>query len=124
MDPLSDVLSLLKPQSYVAGGFGVDGDMAIQFPKHQGIKCYAMLSGQCWLTVEGVPDAVLLTAGDCFLLPRGLPFRLTTDLSLVPVDFNTIRAARMSGSEVFNDEGGRRYIVGGHFVLTGSHSDI
>jgi AraC-like DNA-binding protein len=74
--------------------------------------------------VEGVPDAVLLTAGDCFLLPRGLPFCLTTDLSLRPVDFNTIRLARMSGSTVFNDEGGERYIVGGHFILTGSHADI
>jgi len=124
MDPLSDVLSLLKPQSYVTGGFGVDGDMAIQFPKHQGIKCYAMVSGECWLSVEGVPDAVLLTAGDCFLLPRGLPFRLTTDLSLPPVDFNTVREARASGGAVFNDEGAARYIVGGHFVLTGSHADI
>jgi AraC-like DNA-binding protein len=124
MDPLSDVLSLLKPQSYVTGGFGVDGDMAIQFPKHQGIKCYAMVSGECWLSVEGVPDAVLLTAGDCFLLPRGLPFRLTTDLSLPPVDFNTVREARASGGAVFNDEGAGRYIVGGHFVLTGSHADF
>jgi Cupin len=88
MDPLSDVLSLLKPRSYIAGGFGVDSDVAIQFPKHQGIKCYAMVSGQCWLSVESVPDEVLLTAGDCFLLPRGLPFCLSTDLSLPPVDFH------------------------------------
>ena len=77
--------------------FDVDGDMAIRFPKHQGIKCYAVLSGQCWLSVEGVPDAVLLTAGDCFLLPRGLPFILATDLSLTPVDFNAARLARMIG---------------------------
>ena len=73
MDPLSDVLSLLKPQSYRAGGYEVGDDMAIRWPKHRGIKCYAMVSGQCWLSVEGVPDAVLLTAGDCFLLPRGCP---------------------------------------------------
>ena len=92
MDPLSDVLSLLKPRSYISGGFEVTGELAIQFPKHQGIKCYAMLSGQCWLSVEGVPEAVLLTAGDCFLLPRGLPFCLATDLSLPPVDFHTLRA--------------------------------
>ena len=124
MDPLSDVLSLLKPQSYSAGGFGVDGDMAIQWPKHPGIKCYAVVSGQCWLSVEGVQDPVLLTDGDCFLLPRGLPFCLATDLSLTPIDFNTIREARKVGKAVFNDEDGGRYIVGGHFILTGSHADI
>jgi AraC-like DNA-binding protein len=124
MDPLSDVLSLLKPRSYVAGGFAVDGDMAIQWPKHPGIKCYAMLSGQCWLSVESVADPVLLTAGDCFLLPRGLPFCLSTDLSLTPVDFNTIRSTWRSGGAAFNNEVGGRYIVGGHFVLTGSHAEI
>ncbi len=124
MDPLSEVLSLLKPQSYISGGFGVDGDMAIQFPKHQGVKCYAMLSGQCWLSVEGVPDAVLLTAGDCFLLPRGVPFRLATDLSLTPIDFNILRAARMSGGAVFSNESAGRYIAGGHFLLAGSHANM
>ncbi len=124
MDPLSDVLSLLKPRSYVSGGFEVDGDMAIQFPRHQGIKCYAVLAGQCWLSVEGVPDAVLLTAGDCFLLPRGLPFCLATDLSLTPVDFQTLLATRRAGSTVSSHESGGRYIAGGHFLLSGSHADM
>jgi hypothetical protein len=67
MDPLSEVLALMKPQLHVAGGFAVPNDMAIHFPKHQGVKCYAMLAGQCWLVVEGVPEPVLLQAGDCFL---------------------------------------------------------
>jgi hypothetical protein len=87
MDPLSEVLALMKPQVYVSGGFAVMGEMAIAFPRHRGIKCYAMLAGECWLVVEGVPEPVLLHAGDCFLLPRGLPFQLTTDLSLEPVHY-------------------------------------
>jgi AraC-like DNA-binding protein len=124
MDPLSDVLSLLKPRSYVSGGFDLGGELAIQFPKHQGIKCYAMFSGQCWLSVEGVSDPVLITAGDCFLLPRGLPFSLATDLSLTPVDFNTLLAARKPGDAVSNHEGGGRYIAGGHFLLPGGHAEM
>jgi len=124
MDPLSDVLSLLKPRSYSAGGYEVGGDTAIQWPKHPGIKCYTVVSGQCWLIVEGVPDAVLLTAGDCFLLPRGLPFCLATDLSLTPVDFHTFLSARKNGDTVSPNQSGGHYIVGGHFVLTGSHADI
>jgi AraC-like DNA-binding protein len=124
MDPLSDVLSLLKPRSYISGGFEVAVDMAIQFPKHQGIKCYAVLAGQCWLSVEGVPDPVLLTAGDCFLLPRGLPFCLATDLSLTPVDFHTLLSARKAAGAASNSESAGRYIVGGHFLLSGSHADM
>ncbi|MGC2161546.1 MAG: AraC family transcriptional regulator [Silvibacterium sp.] len=124
MDPLSDVLSLLKLRSYVAGGFGVDGDLAVKFPKHEGIKCYAVVSGQCWLSVDGVSDAVRLTAGDCFLLPRGLPFSLATDLKLTPVDFRMALPALRNGSALSSSGDGGCFLVGGHFALTGSHADI
>ena len=32
MDPLSDVLSLLKPRSYMSGGFDVGGDLVDPVP--------------------------------------------------------------------------------------------
>jgi AraC-like DNA-binding protein len=124
MDPLSEVLALMKPQLYVAGGFAVLGDVAVQFPKHRGIKCYAMLAGQCWLVVEGVPEPVLLHAGDCFLLPRGLPFRLATDLSLEPVLFSDACARLGMKSEAPGATVGARYIAGGHFALTGGHAEM
>jgi AraC-like DNA-binding protein len=124
MDPLSEVLALLKPQSYSSGGFAVRGDMAIHFPKHQGIKCYAMLAGQCWLVVEGVPEPVLLKAGDCFLLPRGLPFRLATDLSLEPVHYTIASARLVMSGEAPGVTEGARYIAGGHFALTGGHAEM
>ena len=124
MDPLSDVLSLLKPRSYVSGGFDVGGDVSIQFPRHDGIKCYAVVSGQCWLSVEGVPDAVRLTTGDCFVLPNGRPFRLASDPALTPVDARTMFPAGPNGGIVSSDGGGDCYLVGGHFTLAGNHADI
>ncbi|HEY4381857.1 MAG TPA: AraC family transcriptional regulator [Acidobacteriaceae bacterium] len=124
MDPLSDVLSLLKLRSYGAGGFDVGGDVSIQFGKHDGIKCYAVVAGQCWLAVEGVAEAVRVTAGDCFLLPRGWPFRLATDLKLTPVGFRTLIGERSSGGIALINGGGGCLIVGGHFALSGSHAGI
>jgi AraC-like DNA-binding protein len=124
MDPLSDVLSLLKLRSYICGGFDVGGELSLQFPQHEGIKCYALVSGQCWLSVEGVPEAVHLKAGDCFLLPRGWPFRLASDLTLTPVDALTIfKVARNGGLTSYNG-GGDCFMVGGHFALTGNHAGI
>ena len=124
MDPLSEVLALLKPQSLSSGGFMVPGDMAIYFPKHQGIKCYAMLAGQCWLGVEGVPDPVLLDAGDCFLLPRGMPFWLTTDLLLEPVHYTLAWDRLSKTTDIANIPEGARYIAGGFFAFTGSHAEM
>lgn len=76
------------------------------------------------LSVEGVPDAVLLMAGDCFLLWRGLPFCLAIDLSLTPVDYRAFLPARKNGDMAPHKESGGRYVVGGYFALTGSHVDI
>jgi AraC-like DNA-binding protein len=124
MDPLSDVLSLLKPRSYSSGGLDVGGELSIQFPRHQGIKCYALVSGQCWLAVEGVPDPVRLNEGDCFLLPSGRPFRLATDLTLTPTDATTLFAAGRNGSIGTFNGGGNCFIAGGHFAFAGNPAAI
>ncbi len=124
MDPLSEVLALLKPQSLSSGGFMMPEDLAIYFPRHQGIKCYAMLAGQCWLAVEGVDAPVSLEAGDCFVLPRGLPFRLTTDLSLEPVHYTRAWDRLQKVIDTRDIPEGGRYLAGGFFGFTGSHADI
>jgi AraC-like DNA-binding protein len=125
MDPLSDVLFLLKVRSYMSGGFDVGGELSVRFGQHDGIKCYAVVSGQCWLSVDGVPDAVQLETGDCFLLPHGRPFRLATDPGLEPVDALTmLAAARRQGSIAIINGGGRCCIVGGHFAFTGNHAGM
>jgi AraC-like DNA-binding protein len=124
MDPLSDVLSLLKPRSYVCGGFDAGGEWSIQYPRHDGIKCYALVSGQCWLSVEGVPDAVRLNAGDCFLLPNGRPFCLASDLTLAPVDFKTVFRTPLNGGIASYNGGGDCFGVGGHFTFAGDHASI
>ena len=124
MDPLSDVLSLLKLRNYMCGGFDVAGDWSIQFPQHEGIKCYAMVSGECWLSVDGVVEAAHLKAGDCFVLPGGRPFRLASDLSLTPIDVSAIFRAPQNGSIRSHNGGGECFSVGGHFALAGKHAGI
>jgi AraC-like DNA-binding protein len=124
MDPLSDVLSLLKPRSYSSGGMDLGGDWSLLFPRYQGIKCYAVVAGQCGLAVEGVENAVFLDTGDCFVLPSGRPFRLASDLALDSVDAYTIFKTVKNGGALVLNGGGSCYIVGGHFTLTGNHAGI
>jgi AraC-like DNA-binding protein len=114
MDPLSDVLAVLKPLGYVAGGFNVGRDFSVQFGPHQGIKCYAVVSGEGWLSVDGVAEPVRLQAGDCFLLTRGWPFRLCSDLALPPIDFRVFKAMGAASGGIG--------IAGGHFGLSGERA--
>lgn len=124
VDPLSQVLALMKPQSLISGGFRMAEELAIWFPRHQGIKCYAMLAGECWLVVEGVPEPVLLRAGDCFLLPRGLPFRLATDLALEPVYYADAWGRMSHLHDLSELPAGARCMAGGFFGFTGSHVEM
>jgi len=123
-DPLSDVLSLLKPRSHVSGGLAAGGEWSIQFPRNEGIKCYAVVSGWCWLMVEGVLEPVRLNVGDGFLLPTGQPFCLASDPTLTPVDAATVYAAKRDGGVVTCNGGGEFLIVGSYFALSGSHAGI
>ena len=124
MDPLSDVLSLLKPNSYMSGGIDAGGKWSIGFEKYDVIRSYAVISGQCWLSVEGGPDAVHLEAGDCILLPKGLPFRLASDLNLKPVDIGVVLSSPLNGGVTKYQGGGGCFGISSFFTLTGTHADI
>lgn len=123
MDPLSEVLALLKPERYLARSFENSGDWCIRFPAHGGIKCYAVLRGGCWLAVDGVPDAVRLEAGDCFLLPGGRPFRLASDLALPAVEAEVHRAQKAERGGVMPG-GNPVAMVGSSFALSGPQARL
>lgn len=125
MDPLSNVLSLLKPRNYLSAGFEAGGDWSIQFPDQQkGIKCGAVVSGECWLTVEGISETVRLLPGDCFLLPSGRPFRLATDLDLPPVSAASVFLVPREGSIARLNSGLDFSLVSCRFGLFGNQANL
>ena len=75
MDPLLDVLSLLKPRSYSSGGFDVGEELSIQFPRHEGIKCYAVAGIRLPFPIaKGKPAPINsnLLQVDSFLISRSI----------------------------------------------------
>lgn len=125
MDPLSQLLSLLKPQSYISSGFHAGGEWSVQLgDQSQLIKCYAVVSGSCWLQIDGVPEPLALKEGDCFVLPSGQPFRLASHLGLSPVAASEIFPAARRGGEVFINGGGDLFMVGCRFGVSGGNAGM
>lgn len=124
MDPLSDVLSLLRPRSFMSGGVDHGGAWAIKFGRYEGIKFQAVISGGCWLVVEGVDEPVRIEAGDCYLLPHGRPFHLASDLSLEPVDAYAVLGLPLNGQVRRINGGGDCLSLGGRFVFEGRHAEL
>ena len=122
-DPLSDVLSLLRPRSAISAALDAGGEWSIQFPQDSVIRFQAVISGDCWLSVDGVADAVLLNPGDCFLLASGRPFRLASNLSLPAVDAYPLFYAKEDGIALCGT-GGDLFAVGALFTLASQQAGI
>ncbi len=124
MDPLSDVLALLKPQSYLTAGLNAGGAWSVRFENRAGtIKCYAVTDGACWLKVDGLDDKVRLAAGDCFMLPSGRSFTLASDLALPPAAAYDVLGRARHGSVVVHNGGGDAMFVGTRFEVNGHKAE-
>ena len=123
MDPLSDILSLLKPQSSISAGLDAGGDWAIRFGGHEGIKFNAVMRGACWVWVEGDPEPYRMEEGDCFLLTKGRPFSFATDLSLPPIEASTIYDKARDGVATCNG-GGDFFLIGWRFTFAAPHAEL
>ncbi|WP_034919230.1 AraC family transcriptional regulator [Erwinia sp. 9145] len=122
MDPLSEVLSLLKLEGFISGGFSIPARTGFDFKQHSGIKCYAVVEGSCWVSVKGDAQPIFLNAGDCVFLPSGDPFCLATALScphqpFLPPDPQT------GANLVMNAPQDGAFILGGRFTFSSSYAD-
>jgi AraC-like DNA-binding protein len=124
MDPLSDVLSLLKPRTFMSGGVDHGGDWSVRFGARPGIKFQAVMAGACWIAVEGVAEPVHVRAGDCYLLAHGRPFVLASDLSLEPEDAYKLLSLPLNGAIRVVNGGGGCLSIGGHIAFEGRHAEI
>lgn len=119
MDPLSDLLSLLRPADYLTAAIEAGGDWAVRFQNQDGvIKCHAILKGDCLLTVAGQAP-IRLTAGDCVLLTRGCSFVLASGPGVDPMAAERLLDRSRSGDTFTCNGGGDFRLIGTRFVLDG-----
>ena len=78
---------------------------------------FAMLSrGNCWLSVEGIPEPIPLAGGDCFLLARETPIILRDSLRTRPrLSFSEIAARANNNVAHYGGGGAPTTIVCGSF---------
>lgn len=119
MDPLSDIVSLLRPHDCVAAGLNAGGDWSIRFERHAGLKCNAVLKGSCWLLVESMDEPVRLEPGDCVILPHGAPFVLSARPSRAGEDAKAVYASVPHGGTAVHGGGGDFFMTGSRFLLSG-----
>lgn len=124
-DPLSEILALLKPRSYITAGFDAGGTWALTLDDLAGrIKCYAVVRGGCWLRVEGIAAPVRITTGECFVLPSGRTACIGSAPDAEALPASEILDPNRSGEIVTYNGGGDVFLVGSRFEVDGLTAEI
>lgn len=116
-DPLSDLLSVLRPKAYAFRGLDVGGDWSLRLPAGRIIRCYAVVSGACGLWVEGVAEPRRLAAGDLVLLPHGDAIVLGSRRDAPAIDLHAFFTTVADGEIVSVNGGGSCCGFGGYFGM-------
>ena len=109
MDPLSDVIALLRPHAAFSKPITGRGDWGVRYAAY-GLPGFALvLAGRCWLAVEGAAP-VPVDPGDFVLLPETPAFTLSSrpDAECVPVQptYEAVRHGDPDGEPDFEMLGG------------------
>ncbi|WP_117191416.1 AraC family transcriptional regulator [Rhizobium terrae] len=78
MDPLSDMVALLRPSAAVSKPISGRGRWAVHYDAHDAPGFTIILSGKAWLTLDG-EEPLRLADGDFLLLPTTPAFTLGSE---------------------------------------------
>lgn len=85
MDPLSDMIGVLRPHTTLSKPITASGDWGVRYAAYD-LPGYALvLEGGCWLTLDGREPAQL-QAGDFVLLPASPAFEMASAPGVYCVD--------------------------------------
>lgn len=117
-DPLSDVITLLRPRTVLAKGISGAGAWGVRYSDFGQPSFCAVLEGRCRLAVDG-QEAVTLEAGDFVLLPTTPGFVLSGFEPVTPVRIDPKVAPAPAGDVRHGTRGGRPDVrlLGGYFVF-------
>lgn len=126
MDPLSDVLSLLKVKSVLSARFEAAGPWALRFAAYRHVKFGGVVKGARWVWIEGATTPVKMEEGDFCLLTDGSPYCFASDPGVALQDGEQVFASHLEADGVVRYGSGamRTISVGGLFEFDDDMSGL
>ncbi|WP_204073835.1 AraC family transcriptional regulator [Planotetraspora phitsanulokensis] len=85
MEPLEHVLSLLKVGWLCTTPLQAGGQWALAFDGRLDLRIEKVVTGGCWVVVEGRDEPLRVEQGDCYVVVGRRRYRLASDLDTDPV---------------------------------------
>jgi AraC-like DNA-binding protein len=118
IDPLSQIITLLRPRTVFSKGISGAGRWGVRYSAFGEPSFCAVLEGRCLLAVDG-EDAVTLEAGDFVLLPATPSFTISGFEPVKPVFVDPRTTPAPTGEVRHGRRGGRPDVrlLGGYFLF-------
>ena len=114
-DPLSQVLAVLRPSTYMFRAIDAAGRWSLRYPGLAGLRCYAVTQGAIWMHIDGEPAPRRLEAGSCVVLTGPQGFTMGSHIDPSPQDAIGVMTTAPWGGVVTLHGGGEVYGLGGFF---------
>jgi AraC-like DNA-binding protein len=123
MDVLTDVFTAMRVESVVYGrleltapwGFNAEAFQQTTFDAKFGL----IVRGNCWLSVEGIPEPIPLTGGDCYVLTHGHDYGLRDSPHTRTQPFTEVLRGQRGDVTYYGGGGVPTTIIGGIFKFDG-----
>lgn len=122
-DPLSKILEVLRPSTYMFRAIDAGGDWSLRYPGLEGLRCYAVTKGAIWMHIDGEPSPRQLEAGSCVILTRKQMFTMGSQMDVLPRDAIGVMKMAPWGGVVTINGGGEVYGLGGFFIFGSQQAD-
>ena len=118
LDPLSDLIALLRPRTVFAKGISGAGGWAVRYGDFGHPGFCTIIEGRCRLAVDGA-EAVTLEAGDFVLLPATPGFTMSGFEPAEPVFIDPHAPADLAGEVRHGRQDGAADVqmLGGYFIF-------
>ena len=109
----------ISPLPWTQAGIGLWG-----WGGTDGFLCFLLVSGYCWLVVDGLAKPILLKAGEYAVLPKAPAFRIASNVSVPAVDFATAIADWPKDGVFSWQGGGACLLLSASFTFASEHSEF
>lgn len=126
VDPLSEVIALLRPEAVFTKGISGSGRWGVRYSDFGHPSFCVVVEGSCRLAVDGQPP-LALEAGDFVLLPTTPGFTISGFDPVTPNLIDAKSAASSASSDVHHgndDEPPSVRLLGGYFIFQGEDSGL
>jgi AraC-like DNA-binding protein len=118
MDPLSHILTSVRVNSTECVRLEFGGNWGFRFDGYEHAHFGVLSQGACWLSLIDAARPIPLSAGDCWLLPRGQTHVLLSRPRARIRSYDEIRSLKIGGRLCYSEsEGPVTTIIVGNFTL-------